>query len=75
MNYGLSKRAEIVLAMSKIDGIFSEIISYKNINLGDHFLYKIFFLTSIFEPLYFLKLCPIFDELALSIFSKYNGFL
>ena len=33
------------------------------------------FLTSIFEPLYFLKSCPIFDELALPVFSKYNGFL
>ena len=35
----------------------------KNINLGDHFLVKTFFLDSIFEPLYFLKLCPILDDL------------
>ena len=34
-----------------------------------------FFLTSIFEPLYFLKSCPILDKLALPVFSKYNGFL
>ena len=31
----------------------------KKINLGDHFLLKTFFLDSIFEPLYFLKLGPI----------------
>ena len=48
---------------------------FKIINLGDHFLKKLFFLTSIFEALYFLKLGPIFDELALPVFSKYNGFL
>ena len=47
---------------------------FKNINLGDHFFIYCF-LTSIFEPLYFLKSCPIFDELALHIFSKYNGCL
>ena len=29
----------------------------------------------IFEPLYFPKSCPIFDELPLPVFSKYNGFL
>ena len=46
-------------SMSKINWIFSS----KNINLGDHFLLKTFFLDSIFEPLYFLELCPIFDEL------------
>ena len=34
----------------------------KNINLGDCFL-VFFFLNLIFEPLYFLKLRPIFDEL------------
>ena len=34
-----------------------------------------FSITSIFEPLYFLKSCPIFDELVLPIFSKYNGLL
>ena len=36
---------------------------------------KHFFLTSIFEPLYFLKSCPSFDKLALPVFTKYNGFL
>ena len=35
-------------------------IKFKNINLGDHFLYKHFFLTSILEPIYFRKLCPKF---------------
>ena len=58
MNYGLSKSAENVLSKSKINGIFSKKISFKNINLGDHF-----FINSIFEPPYFLKLCPIFEKL------------
>ena len=49
-------------SMSKIDGIFSKKKSFKNINLGDNFKKKLFFLTPIFEPLYFLKSCPIFDE-------------
>ena len=39
-------------------------LTFKNINLGDRFLLKTFFLDSIFEPPYFLKLCPIFDELS-----------
>ena len=39
----------------------------KKINLGDHYLLKTFFLNSIFEPLYFLKLRPIFDKLSLLI--------
>ena len=38
MNYGLSKTAEIVLSKSKIDGTFSKKKSFKNINLGNHFL-------------------------------------
>ena len=33
------------------------------INLGDHFCKKHFFLNLIFELLYFLKSCPIFDKL------------
>ena len=32
-------------------------------NLGNHSLVKTFFLDSIFEPLYFLKLCTIFHKL------------
>jgi hypothetical protein len=40
----------------------------KNINLGDRFLVKTyFFLNSIFESLYFLKLRPIFEELTFLI--------
>jgi hypothetical protein len=61
-------------SMSKIDGIFSKKKSFKNINLGDHFFKKLFFLTPIFEPLYFLKSCPIFAEPVLAVFSKYNDF-
>ena len=33
------------------------------------------FHTNYFEPLYFLKSCPIFDKLAFFVFPKYNGFL
>ena len=57
-------------SMSKIDGIFQKKKKFKNINLGDHFLKKLFFLTPIFEPLYFLESCPIFDELVLPVFLK-----
>ena len=42
----------------------------KNINKGVRFL-----IASIFETLYFLKLCPIFNESALYLFKKYNIFL
>ena len=41
--------------MSKINLIFSKNISFKNINSGDQFWVKTFFLDSTFEPLYFLK--------------------
>ena len=37
------------------------------LDLGDHFLVKTFFLDSILELLYFLKLYPIFDELTFLI--------
>ena len=43
-------------------------------NLSDFFLI-VFFITSIFETLYFLKACPIFDELSAVEFTKYGGFL
>ena len=60
--------------MSKIKLFFSKKKkkSFNNVTLADHFL---FFLDSILEPLYFVKSCPIFDELALPVFSKYSGFL
>merc|ERR1712051_874940 len=51
----------------KLIKFFQKKILSKNINLGDHYLSKTFFLNSIFEPLYFLKLCPIFDRLSLFI--------
>ena len=46
---------------------FFQKISSKNIILGDHFLVKLYFRNSIFQQLYFLKLCPIFDELTFPI--------
>ena len=54
-------------SMSKINQFFSKKIWFKNINLGEHFLVKTFFLDLIFEPLYFLKLRPIFDKLSLLV--------
>ena len=56
------KVRKIVLSQSIFDIknqlFFYQKKSFKNINLGDHF-----FLNSIFEPLYSLKLRPIFDKL------------
>ena len=48
------------------------LFSFKNINLGDHFL-VIFFPN--FYTFYFLKFIPIFVDSALGIFPKYNNFL
>ena len=79
MNCGLSKIAKTVLSKSIFNVTnqlnFFKKKSFKNINLGDHFLVKIFDLDSIFEPLYFLKLCSIFDELTflLDFFSLTLG--
>ena len=53
----------------KIDGFFFSSLSIKNIELG-----KTFFLTSIFEPLYFLKSCLIVNELTLFFFHKIQWF-
>ena len=50
-------------SVSKINRIFWKIFSLKNLILGAHLLLLTFLETSIFEPLYFLKLCPIFDWL------------
>ena len=38
-------------------------VHHKNTNSGDHFYKNHFFLTSIFEAFFFLKSCPILDEL------------
>ena len=61
--------------MSKINGIFSKKNSFSNINSVEHCCKKHVFLTSIFEPLNFLKSCPILDQLVLPVFVKYHGFL
>ena len=75
MNYGLSKSAEIVLSKS----IFYvknrrnlKKNAFKNINLRGHLKKKKqrFSLTSIFEPLYFLKSCPIFVEFLKNSFHR-----
>ena len=39
------------------------------------FVKNIFFLTSIFEPLCFLKSCPIFDELLVDGFTKFGNLI
>ena len=51
------------LSTSKIDVFF---YSLRNIN----FLLNTFFLTSIFEPLHFLKSCPMFNDLPFIVFTK-----
>jgi len=63
-------------SMSKINGIFSKKNHFR-ISIKETIFCKkkTFFSNFNFEPLYFLKSCPIFDELALPVFSKYNGFL
>ena len=59
----------------KIDGIFLNFFFIDEYQFRRPLFVKNFFLTPIFEPLYFLKSCPIFDELAFPVFTKYNGFL
>ena len=54
---------------------FQKKISSKIINLGDHFLLNFFLLDLIFEPLYFLKLGPIFVGPTLCQFTKYSNFI
>ena len=49
MNYGSSKTTKIVLSKSIFYVKNRPILFKKNINLGDHFLVKYFFLDSIFE--------------------------
>ena len=70
VNDGLSKSAKIVLSKSiftvKNQRNFLNIIfSFKNVNLGDLLFEK----NIIFEPVYFLKLFPLFDKL-----TFINGF-
>ena len=64
-----SKRVKIVLSTSKLTEMFLIFFWFENTNF-----WAIFF-TSFFEALYFLKLCPMFDELSFFVFTKYNGFL
>ena len=75
-----SKSAKIVLSkaifyVKNQPNFFKKKFSSKNINLGDHFLLETFFLDLIFEPLYFLKLGPIFVGPTLWQFKKYSNFI
>ena len=61
---------------SKIEVTKNVLISKKTAVKRPFFVKKTtFFPTSIFEPLYILKSCPIFDKFGLPVFPKYNGFL
>ena len=78
----LSKSAKIVLSkwifMSRIiQIILINVFNYiQKISLGAHvFLTKFFDNIKKFKTLYFLKSCPIFDELSFIAFTKYNYFL
>ena len=65
MNEGSSKSGKIVLLESIFNvnnqQIFFLILEYPF--RRPFFWQNYYFLASIFEPLYILKLCPIFDEL------------
>ena len=72
MKYALSKKCQnctfiVNFLLSKINRFFSKKNSFQNINSGGHFLVKTLFLDWIFEPLFFLKLGPFFDELTLPV--------
>ena len=62
-------------SMSKIIGFFLNFFTLKNTNIGAHFCYWHFLITSISKSLHFLKRCPIFDTSPLHQFSKFNNFL
>ena len=67
MNVSSSKSDKIVL--SKLTFYIKNrriFFSLRNIN----FLLNTFFLTSIFEPLHFLKSCPMFNDLPFIVFTK-----
>jgi hypothetical protein len=61
--------------MSKFIGIFLNFFLLKNTNLGAHFRYWNFLITSIFKSLNFLKWFPIFDSSPRHQFVKFNNFL
>ena len=61
--------------ISRIIRNFPCFFEIKNISLGAHFLKNVFSRTSIFQKIYFLKLCPIFDKQSAVQFTKYSGFL
>ena len=44
MNYGSSKSAKVNFRCQKSTDFFSKKITFKDVNLGDHFLVKTFFL-------------------------------
>ena len=71
----VSKSAKISLSKSifyfkNYSNLSQFFFSWKNINLGAHFLLLMFLITSLFKSLYFLKWCPIFDTSPLTQFSK-----
>ena len=75
MNYSSSKSVKIVLSKSIFyvknqPNFFKKKNSSKNINLGDPFLLKTFFLDSIFEPFYLLHL--LHDVTDISLAPKSN---
>ena len=62
-------------SMSKINGIFLNLFFIDEYQFRRPLLARNFFSNFNFEPLYFLKSCPIFDKLAFPVLKKCNGFL
>ena len=78
MIYDSSKSAKIVLSKTIFNvknqlNFFQKKVFFKEYQFRKPFFGKtILFLDSIFEPLYFLKLCPIFDG-SVGIKKKFLG--
>ena len=78
--WGGVKKCRIWLSKSifyvKIIGIFLNLFFMEEYQFRNTvFCYWHFLIASIFNSLYFLKWCPIFDSASLHQFSKFNNFL
>ena len=74
-----SKSAKIILSKSifyvKNQPIFFKEKFHLTISFQETIFLLFFFFISNFQTFYFLKLCPIFVDQTLGLFTKYNNFL
>ena len=63
------------LLTSMTNWIFLKMFVFSKHQFFNHCICCHFLITSIFEAIYFLKWCPIFDGSALCLFKRYNSFL